>query len=64
MKIHISYKTYIETLKKEIVNARIRANLAVNRELILLYWKIGSIFWICKKKKGGAQRLLSKCHRT
>lgn len=36
-----SYKNYIEALKSEIVNARIKASLSVNKELVLLYWKIG-----------------------
>ena len=36
-----SYEHLIQALKQEISNARIRAHLAVNKEMILLYWKIG-----------------------
>jgi len=36
-----SYGELIQTLKKEISNARIRAHLAVNQEMISLCWRIG-----------------------
>jgi predicted nuclease of restriction endonuclease-like (RecB) superfamily len=36
-----SYVHLIQALKQEISNARIRAHLAVNREMIHLYWNIG-----------------------
>ena len=41
MKLDQSYSNLIESLKKEIHTARIKAHLAVNKELIQLYWKIG-----------------------
>ncbi|ALN41536.1 hypothetical protein ASQ44_05715 [Rickettsia rhipicephali] len=34
-----SYTDLIKNLKQEISKARIRAHLAVNKELIVLYWK-------------------------
>ena len=36
-----SYMHLIQSLKQEISNARIRAHLAVNKEMIHLYWNIG-----------------------
>lgn len=39
---HTSYQDLIETLKSEIAKARVKAHLAVNKELITLYWNIGS----------------------
>ncbi|WP_198027149.1 PDDEXK nuclease domain-containing protein [Candidatus Paracaedibacter symbiosus] len=36
-----SYMDTLSLLKEEIRQARIRAHLSVNKELILLYWKIG-----------------------
>lgn len=36
-----SCKELLESLKQEIQQARVRAHLAVNRELVLLYWRIG-----------------------
>lgn len=38
---HNTYQDLILTLKQEIKQTRIRAHLAINRELILLYWNIG-----------------------
>jgi predicted nuclease of restriction endonuclease-like (RecB) superfamily len=39
---HTSYKDLIEILKNEIAAARVKAHLAVNKELIILYWNIGN----------------------
>ena len=38
---HNSYVELIEGFKKQISQARIRAHLAVNKEMITLYWHIG-----------------------
>lgn len=38
---HTEYKTLLSKLKSKIRNARLKAALAVNRELIGLYWHIG-----------------------
>lgn len=35
------YFETLESLKREIIQARLRAHLAVNKELILLYWRMG-----------------------
>jgi hypothetical protein len=35
------YPTLLATLKKRIRTARVRAAVAVNQELVLLYWSIG-----------------------
>ena len=35
------YAELLQTLKQRIAQAQIRAALAVNRELVLLYWNIG-----------------------
>ncbi|PRE86240.1 DUF1016 domain-containing protein, partial [Burkholderia multivorans] len=36
-----SYAAFVGDLKRKIFEARHRASLSVNRELILLYWGIG-----------------------
>jgi hypothetical protein len=36
-----SYLTLLTEIKERVRNARLRAHLAVNRELVLLYWEIG-----------------------
>ncbi len=36
-----AYTVLLEELKTRIANAQVQAALAVNRELVLLYWQIG-----------------------
>ncbi len=36
-----AYTILLEDVKTRIATAKIRAALAVNRELVLLYWQIG-----------------------
>ncbi|HLJ44928.1 MAG TPA: PDDEXK nuclease domain-containing protein [Bryobacteraceae bacterium] len=36
------YEGFLQDLKRQIRSAQLRAGLAVNRELVLLYWRIGS----------------------
>lgn len=43
------YLSFLNEIKKDIQTSRIRAALSVNRELILLYWRIGNE--ILKKQK-------------
>jgi predicted nuclease of restriction endonuclease-like (RecB) superfamily len=40
-KVPAGYMKLLEDLKERVRSARIRAGLAVNRELILLYWEVG-----------------------
>ena len=41
------YNEFLRDLKQRIREAQLRAGLAVNRELVLLYWRIGrEIAWI------------------
>ena len=35
------YEAFLRDIKKRIQKAQLRASLSVNRELVLLYWKIG-----------------------
>ena len=35
------YKQWLASLADEIRNSRVRATLAVNGEMIILYWRIG-----------------------
>jgi predicted nuclease of restriction endonuclease-like (RecB) superfamily len=39
--IATNYAAWLGTLKTQIRNARVKASLAVNQELVLLYWRIG-----------------------
>jgi len=41
LELPAGYAVILADLKDQIRKARIRAGLAVNRELVLLYWRIG-----------------------
>jgi hypothetical protein len=36
-----AYQELLDSLKDRISNARVRAAISVNRELVMLYWQIG-----------------------
>lgn len=56
MELTKTYSELVATLKSEIQHARIKAHLAVNKELILLYWNIGKrILETQEKEKWGAK---------
>jgi predicted nuclease of restriction endonuclease-like (RecB) superfamily len=46
------YMSFLSDLKKDIQTSRVRAALSVNRELILLYWRIGTEIVRRKKELG------------
>ena len=37
----LSYEEFLRQLKERIRNAQVKAALAVNQELVLLYWQTG-----------------------
>ena len=43
LNISKEYKTFLNELKGTIRGARLKAALAINRELIALYWHIGTL---------------------
>lgn len=53
-----TYATLLQTLKTEISQARIRAHLSVNREMISLYWKIGNQILLKQKKEGWGTKVI------
>lgn len=46
------YLAFFNEIKKDIQTSRIKASLAVNKELILLYWRIGNEILKRKKEQG------------
>lgn len=46
------YLAFFNEIKKDIQTSRVKAALAVNRELILLYWRIGNEILTRKKEQG------------
>lgn len=60
MVIEKSYTNLLETLKKEIASARVKAHFAVNAELITLYWKIGKHILERKKAEGWGSKAVER----
>ncbi len=46
------YKEFFKEIKERILTSQVRAALAVNRELINLYWEIGSKIHLKQKDEG------------
>lgn len=60
MTLNISYKSYIEELKSEIVRAHYKAMLSVNKELIILYWKIGKKILEMQQEQGWGSKVIEQ----
>lgn len=58
MNLTQSYANLINELKQEIQQARIKAHLSVNKELLLLYWKIGKRILDQQEKEGWGSRVI------
>lgn len=57
------YRQFIERLKSDIRMAQIKAALAVNRELVLLYWRIGKSILEEQKKLGWGAKVVEQISR-
>lgn len=51
------YAQLIQTLKQEIASSRIKAHLAVNKEMISLYWRIGNLMLERQKQEGWGSKV-------
>jgi hypothetical protein len=52
-----SYSQFLGELKSRIQAAQLRASLAVNRELVMLYWRRSvAIFWIGRTARVGVRK--------
>jgi len=60
MTLDKSYGELIHSLKQEIVAARVKAHLAVNAELITLYWKIGKHILSLQKEQGWGSKVINR----
>ena len=52
------YQSHIQDLKREISRSRVKAALSVNKELILLYWKIGKKILEMQEKEGWGSKVV------
>lgn len=54
------YNNFIQELKERIRNARLRAALSVNRELVLLYWQIGQDILHRQQQQGWGTKIIDR----
>lgn len=54
------YKTFLKDIKKKIQASQIQAAVAVNRELITLYWEIGSALSVKQQEAGWGAKVVAK----
>jgi predicted nuclease of restriction endonuclease-like (RecB) superfamily len=55
-----SYSAFVNDLKRKIAEARHRAGLSVNRELILLYWNIGLDILARQEREGWGAKIIDR----
>ena len=58
-----NYDQFLRNLKEQIQVAQIRASLAVNSELILLYWQIGQAILERQRNEGWGAKIIGKIAR-
>jgi len=54
------YKIFLHEIKERILSSQVKAALAVNRELITLYWEIGSRVYLKQKSEGWGAKTIEK----
>ena len=54
------YPELLQQLKSRIRSAQVRAALAVNRELVLLYWSIGRDILLRQGREGGGSKVIDR----
>ena len=55
-----SYVSFLNDLKQRIRTAQIKAVLAVNKELVLLYWKIGQDILQRQRQEGWGSKVVTQ----
>jgi predicted nuclease of restriction endonuclease-like (RecB) superfamily len=58
-----AYKALLADLKRRIQEAQVRAGLAVNRELVLLYWSVGREILIRQEREGWGAKVIDSLAR-
>jgi predicted nuclease of restriction endonuclease-like (RecB) superfamily len=56
----VGYEAFLSALKTRIRTAQVRASLAVNQELILLYWQIGREILQRQKEEGWGAKVIDR----
>lgn len=55
-----AYSALLKSIKERIQTAQIRASLAVNRELVLLYWGIGKEILARREREGWGAKIIDQ----
>lgn len=55
-----NYDNFLRSLKERIRTAQVRAALAVNKELVLLYWQIGKEILERQSQEGWGAKVISR----
>jgi predicted nuclease of restriction endonuclease-like (RecB) superfamily len=58
--LKLGYDEFLRELKERIRNAQVRAALAVNRELVLLYWQIGNEILYRQQQQGWGSKVINR----
>lgn len=61
--LSVDYKQWLEQIKKRVIQARLRATLAVNAELVSLYWQIGQEILQRQHKQGWGAKVIDRLSR-
>ncbi|MCA9438578.1 MAG: hypothetical protein KC978_22530 [Candidatus Omnitrophica bacterium] len=54
------YEAFLHEMKDRIQHARIRASVSVNRELVLLYWRIGRDILARQEEEGWGAKIIGR----
>jgi len=57
------YRTFLKEIKERILSSQVKAAVAVNRELVTLYWEIGSAFGVKQQKASWGAKVVEKLAR-
>ena len=60
MNLPSNYESFISEIKTRIETARLKAGLAVNKELISLYWQIGKQILERREKEGWGAKVIEQ----
>lgn len=58
-----NYISLLDNIKKDIQKSRIKAHLSVNKDLIMLYWKIGHNILTKQKELGWGSKVIDELSR-
>jgi predicted nuclease of restriction endonuclease-like (RecB) superfamily len=55
-----TYTTVLSSLKEKITQARLRASLTVNTQLLQLYWEIGNTILLQQQEEGWGTKVIDR----